>query len=1438
MKKITKKRLKRSISLLLVCAMVLCSPAAENGLLKGIFPDISHKAEAAVGQIPDNILLDASVVPDQVLLAYLKSELQKVGVSSNPTVKDLALKVTSDLTIPSGVSNLTGLGYARLASGFDLSACSATVIAENEFNACDMTMVTLPVSVSRIGNNAFKDCTKLTDINLNHVDWIGDSAFTGCEKLNDTSVGTMKSSMQYLGNGVFQGCSSITQASVPVISETTLAHSVPKQLFSNCQKLVKVTFYDQAVQTISDSAFEGTGNLRFNVGNASGTWSDSLPAGIGYMGESAFSGSKVSSLDLSGTQITEIKNTTFYNADLSEKILLPAGLIALRESAFAHSNLTAIDMPNTVTTIEKQCFQYTKRLEEIVLSLNIKTIPESAFQGAGNPYIVAGNGSNYNNDQGNDGLPTELEISFHNGTAAQSQLAEIKAMAFNTATVYDDTFLKGLTKLETIGEGAFSYTDFVELTIPSCVSTLGKSAFNGMYYLTKVTFADGSRVTELPENLFGSNKILTSNDAMGYSDFLLETVQLPENLQKIGAYCFGDCKSLITMGYKGKMITGEINFPGTLQEIGDYAFMNCAVFSVDGTTPFFKKILNIANTGISKVIIPDSVTTIGKGAFKDCKMLSYLKVGSGVTEIPDEMCSGCGEYPSKLREKDYLLSDGVKVDSSPDMTADDYQPIDFVGLKNLVLSDRVTSIGNKAFYKCYALRGFVDEGNSNRISDLPTNLSKIGESAFFQCKSLTEIVFPTALKSIGDSAFAEAAQYIDEKYQPQTKSYTIYHQYYGLKKADFQFATQLESIGKNAFSKTNLTSITFPDSLLTISDGICNGCYNLGTVNMSEKVTLIGNDAFKDCYKLSIITLPFSAEWKSTIFAGAAANMNQKLTIPNLSSDKIDVIIGRENQMTLNCFKNFKDTALTLTDSEKEIDDEKNNLLKNDSNEYIFASASADGNQIQLTGKKMGKTSVKVTGKIDLFNQNLNYSELTISISHDYEVNVTGLPITVLEMSSDDLIETAGQRVIYMGYGSNAREKTVKAVFEPADTTDELTWIVEDGSVAEVSDATVKDGVSTVKVKPVGFGETVLKVTSPTKEDRCILRVRVPAQSVKLSATNLTLATGAQQTLTTTLTYDKSLTDDAKDYPDIYEYSSSDESIVSVDPKTGEIRAVADGTATITVKCLVSGRTSTCKVTVKAGYKPAVNTITMSEKEARMNVGEQRALTAAILPAEADQTITWSSSDTKTATVSNGTVTALKPGVVTITAAAADNKKATCKITIKAPVKGLKIRATNGNTSKIFVKKGTTLTLSKYYTNSNCTDTFKFSAKKSKAGSVTESGTVTAKKPGKLVVYLTAYNDGKKSASAKFTVNVVKKEKKAKKLKIKGAKKVLVDGRICLSAVSKPSKATSSITWSSSNTSIATVDSYGIVRGVKKGKVKITAKTSNGKKKSITIKVK
>lgn len=1447
-----KKHFCKCISWLLVIAMLLSTTTFDGGILQTLFHwNIVQTAEAASGEINDTVLLDSRIVPDSTLLAYLKEKVQEADSSIEAdkiTVKNLRDKVTGDLVIPSGVGNLTGLGWARNANSFDLSACtSVTGIAADEFYLCNMKSVVLPPSVKTINARAFKSCKYLQSVNLGNVTRIGEDAFADCEQLTYADAfQSVPVTLEELGNGAFQGCKALTQAFVPVITGQSAAHSVPTKLFSNCESLQYVMFMDSELETISDSAFEGTGELAFRTADGEESYGDSLPASIKVIGESAFMNSNIKALDLSNTSITEIRKTTFYYAKLTEKIVLPNTLKVIREEAFCHSDLAEIIIPNTVDTLEQKCFQFTKCLANIVLSKNIAEIPAAAFQGAGCTILVpSGEGLNFN-EGNNKGMPVPVQVSFNGSTPAESALVEIGESAFNAAMLYDDSFLSGLTRLTTIGKNAFSYTILEELTIPACVSTIGEQAFHGNALLTTVTFAEGSKVTVLPDYLFGSATKYDQNCI--YSDILLKKVQLPANLTSIGKYCFGYCLSLDTVGYPGKMVDQEVNFPSSLLSIDNYAFSSCSLYTQknkrtdeDAVTNFVMigasadglsceiKAAGLQNVGLQTVNIPDSVTYLGEGVFRNSVTLETLSVGKGVTEIPNSFCEGCGIYPTKETEAAYLTDDdGEQTASGPDLTERNYEPIDFIGLKNLTLPDGVLHIGKKAFQNCYAL-------TLGMGGDLPSQLTIIDEYAFFGCKSMEKVVFSSNLQMIGKYAFAEAAQSVNETYNNGIKNYNISHQYAGLEDADFTFATSLSEIGDHAFMKTNLSKISFPTNVKTIPASVCEGCYNLTNIDgMSKQVSQIGENAFKDCFKLSTVNLPFSAEWAKTIFADTTANSNGKLTlIPLESTEEVMIPYGREMNLTLNCFKNFTSTTLTVTEASQESEDIQNDLLTHDINPYVRASR-ADKSQITLYGKAIGTTELKVTGKVDLYNENLNASQLMISISHNYLVTVDRVAVTDITIESKDFEENTGTKEMYLNSNNTTSAKTITAVYAPEDTTDEVKWSVDNDAVVAIQKQSAADGEASVTIVPVAPGDAVLTVGTDEVSDRCLIHVRKPASQLKLDKNSITLATGATYQLNATMSYKDG---DPGSYGDSYEFKSSKEDVAIVDAN-GLITAVAEGTTNITARCKISGISANCSVTVKDGYKPAVTSITLSQSSLEMTKGSSQTLTAQVLPADAEQAVSWSSSNENIVSVDNGTVTAKTVGKVMITATTGNGKKATCSVTVKSYAKQLKIRANTGNTKKVYLKKGASTTLSKYFTNADCTDSFKFSCKKNKVGSVTESGSVTTKKTGKFVVTLTAYNEKKKTSQTKITVFVVKKDIKAKKVALKGKKSCKAGKSICLTASMKPAKATASVSWSSKNAAVAKVDGYGVVTGVKKGKTKITATTSSGKKKTITIKVK
>ncbi len=176
--------------------------------------------------------------------------------------------------------------------------------------------------------------------------------------------------------------------------------------------------------------------------------------------------------------------------------------------------------------------------------------------------------------------------------------------------------------------------------------------------------------------------------------------------------------------------------------------------------------------------------------------------------------------------------------------------------------------------------------------------------------------------------------------------------------------------------------------------------------------------------------------------------------------------------------------------------------------------------------------------------------------------------------------------------------------------------------------------------------------------------------------------------------------------------------------------------------------------------KPAVNKITkvtLNQKSVTLNKGKSTTVKATVTPTNAtNKKLKWTTSNSKVATVSqSGKVTAKGKGIATFKAMTTDgsNKYATLKVTVKQPVKSVKL---NKKTTTLKVKgnakqKTVTLRATVYPNNAN-NKTVKWSTSKSKIATVNSKGKVTAKKKGTCYIIATAKDGSKKSAKCKITV--------------------------------------------------------------------------------------
>ena len=267
-------------------------------------------------------------------------------------------------------------------------------------------------------------------------------------------------------------------------------------------------------------------------------------------------------------------------------------------------------------------------------------------------------------------------------------------------------------------------------------------------------------------------------------------------------------------------------------------------------------------------------------------------------------------------------------------------------------------------------------------------------------------------------------------------------------------------------------------------------------------------------------------------------------------------------------------------------------------------------------------------------------------------------------------------------------------------------------------------------------------------------------------------------------------------------WKSSNTSVATVDG-SGLVTAVKAGTATITATW--KGFKRTCEVTVKE------KKLTLNKETATVYTGKTCRLEALTEPTAK---VTWKSSDTSVATVEKGTVTGVKAGTATITAKA-NGITRKCKITVKNP--SLEISKTE---LTVYTVKSETLTAT-----AKPAETVTWKSSNPAIAKVSKNGQVTGVKEGKAIIRATANG---LTRECKVTV-------KKPTLSLNKETMELYTGKTgTVTATVTPS---TTVSWKSSNTAIATVSSSGEVKGIAAGKVDITA-SAHGISRTCTVTVK
>lgn len=263
---------------------------------------------------------------------------------------------------------------------------------------------------------------------------------------------------------------------------------------------------------------------------------------------------------------------------------------------------------------------------------------------------------------------------------------------------------------------------------------------------------------------------------------------------------------------------------------------------------------------------------------------------------------------------------------------------------------------------------------------------------------------------------------------------------------------------------------------------------------------------------------------------------------------------------------------------------------------------------------------------------------------------------------------------------------------------------------------------------------------------------------------------------------------------------------------------------------------STMVIPVEAKAAPKAKKIVLNVTKKTMNVGQTTTLKVKkVSPSNASKSVKYSTSKKSVATVdSKGKIKAKAAGTATITVTSKSNSKvkATCKVTVKQPVKEIRI-----SKNVLAVQKGKTVNIKATVKPKNASNKkLKYKTSNKKIATVDSKGKVKGLKNGTVTITVTAADGSKKKATCKVGVYTAK----IKKATVSPTEKTLDVGQsVALKTkVKSPSKGVANLfTWTSSNKKVASVDANGKVKALKAGTATITGTAADGSKKKVTCKI-
>ena len=678
------------------------------------------------------------------------------------------------------------------------------------------------------------------------------------------------------------------------------------QSFSNSETLTSITLPD-SISTIDFEAFRNCDRLKFVTipNSVYGIWDyafgecDSLvavniPASVEYIGSSAFESCyQLASVALS-EGLMQIGENAFRGCSKLTSLSLPSTLQYLGQSAFSGCGFYTFTIPTGITSIPAYLFMYCQNLQSVIIHNNVTTIEDGAF-----------------------------------------------------STCQKLTSIDIPNSVTSIGFGAFSETGIRSIILPENITTINGNTFYGCTNLTSITIPN--KVTTIKESAFSGCKnmksVLLSNSLTSiegnafYDCMSLEALYIPKSVTSISNYAFSNCESLqsIVVENGNSIYDSRNNCNAIIETATNTLISGCQ------TTIIPKDVISVGDYAfvgqkkLTTIAFPSSVAKIGVRAFDNCSNLKTIIFGNQVDSIAQRAFENClaiddiysySLQPPVLSENAFAYYDAnlyVPCSALADyQVADKWNQFTYVQCIDTmyfnITNDTVRPYTVEVTYGDILYAGDVFIPALVMIDDEVYHVTNIGDSAFYDCSSLTAVSIPESVVSVDPNAFTnctsldtitikattpptldnsgissnpvckipchtqsvyEASNWNNhvKNFEEQCDGYYIYYtstdgnvvrpyktDVFNAKIVSntyehgigiIAFDKPVRRIGEMAFTSCReLASITIPNTVLKIDKKAFYSCSSLADVTIGACVQDIADESFRYCSSITSIVVP------------------------------------------------------------------------------------------------------------------------------------------------------------------------------------------------------------------------------------------------------------------------------------------------------------------------------------------------------------------------------------------------------------------------------------------------------------------------------------------------------------------------------------------------------------------------------------------------------